>query len=275
MKTNTRASPEVRSYRPGDETALVDLWARAYADYGGSVPKTPEYWRWCVLERPGLEAEDIVILEENRTVTAYGVLGQKDTSVGLGGTVLELAVEPSVSSKERARYASLLISVLEARSRERGDQVFEASVPSNEAALVRALTAAGFKAEKSDSLQLVIVDAAGLMRKILERRISELPDTPVSFGLNFAKSEHRPLPLQRVRVELSPTSVHVEESKQRATCEVYTDLSSLLDIIFRRQDVDRVLRGGRIRAEPVDRTEALIAFLRLLVIRSNWYIPSV
>jgi len=276
MNTSDNAELSVRSYQHGDEETLIDLWARAYSDYGGHVPKNPEYWRWCVLERPGVEAEDVVLLEHQDTLIAYGVLGRKESPVGPGGTVLELAVEPSLTPAERTRSVSQLISVLEERSRARGDEIFEVSVPSTEQFMVGALEAADFKPEKSDSMQLVIVDVMGLMQKILERRGSEIAAIPAqSFAFIIQQEEYRALPLGRIRMELSSSGVSVEESAVDADFEVVAELSSLLDIIFRRDDVANIIRDDRIRVQPETGADALARLLRLLAIRSNWYTPSV
>ena len=276
MKTGDQAGLAIRSYRHGDEETLIDLWARAYGDYGGHVPKTPEYWRWCVLDRPGIDAEDIVLLEREDTVIAYGVLGRKDTPIGPEGTVLELAVEPSLSPAERTRNVSRLISVLEERSRARGDEVFEASVPSTERTLVKPFQTAGFKAEKSDSLQLVIVDVMRLMKQILDRRSAEIAvGAAGSFAFTFQQDEQRTLPLERIRIELCSAGVNIEESATDADYEVVATLSSVLDIILRRDEVDNVLRHGGIRVQPETGAEELARLLQLLVLRSNWYIPNI
>ena len=276
MDMSDNAELSVRTYRHGDEQSLVELWARAYSDYGGHVPKTPEYWRWCVVDRPGIEAEDIVLLESGSTLVAYGVLGRKDSPVGPGGSVLELAVEPSLPAAERSLSLAQLIAVLEERSRARGDEIFEVSVPDTEQFMVRALEAADFKPEKSDSLQLVIVDLIGLIRKILARRTAEITAMPArSFALTVEQEEYRSLPLGRIRISFSGADVSVEESGEDADHEAILNLPSLLSLIFRREDVESLLRSAAIRLQSPTESVPFADMLRLLAIRGNWYTPWV
>ena len=85
----TGAPLTLRTFTAGDEPALVDLWNRAHAALGGHVPRTVDYWRWCILERPGVGPEDILILAGSHGPLAYGALAP-------GGMVLESGAGPPV-----------------------------------------------------------------------------------------------------------------------------------------------------------------------------------
>ena len=56
----------LRSYRPGDEPQIVKLWNDHYAGYAGLSTRTVEYWRWSILERPGLSPQDVLLVEFHR-----------------------------------------------------------------------------------------------------------------------------------------------------------------------------------------------------------------
>lgn len=66
---------KVRNFEDGDEIEFVRLFERVYADYGGFVLKTPEYWRWCCLERPDVKRDGIfVVVGEDEKVVGYVVV---------------------------------------------------------------------------------------------------------------------------------------------------------------------------------------------------------
>jgi hypothetical protein len=67
----------IRAFVPGDEPRLADLWNRAYGGYAGHVPRTVAYWRWCILGRPGLVADDVLVATlAGDAAAGYGVLGR-------------------------------------------------------------------------------------------------------------------------------------------------------------------------------------------------------
>ena len=85
-----------------DETALVELWTRAHTAYGGHVRRSVDYWRWCVLARPGVEPADILMATRDDGVpVGYGVLAG-------GGVVIEFAIDPSLIGEAREVVAEQL-----------------------------------------------------------------------------------------------------------------------------------------------------------------------
>ena len=73
----TRPSEEytIRTYLPGDETALVLLFNNQNATLAGFVPRTVEYWRWCCLKRPDVDEEGIIIAKKGDKIVGYCVIG--------------------------------------------------------------------------------------------------------------------------------------------------------------------------------------------------------
>lgn len=265
----------IRCYQSGDENSLTELWESAHADFGGYVPKTPEYWKWCIVDRPGVEPEDILILEHGERVVAYAVLAQKKDANGYIGTVLEFAIEPSLSTRKRKFFVNKLIVEIEKRSRYRGDELLNLMVPSKDTAVVSALEKAGYRAEALDVFQLVIVDLVLLLKLILDQRKNSLPaGQSSSFRFAIQPGYYRYCPYESVRIELGPEP-EVEESTSNADYTVYTDLSTLTDIIFRRSNFNNAVKNNSMNIKPEDGTEAVRSLFQVLSLKSDWYLPTV
>jgi hypothetical protein len=274
---NTKSRPYLysRCYQPGDESILVTLWESAYARFGGYVPKTPDYWKWCVVERPGVETEDIIILEHKKRIVAYAVLAQNTGTNGNTGTILEFAVEPSLPVKSRRFITGRLVTEIEQRSRSRGDDLLDLTVPNDDVTTVNVLEQAGYRSEALDIFQLVIVDLVLLLRIILDQHIKSMPPgIESSFRLALQPGYYRYCPYQSVHIRLWPTLV-IEDSESDADYKIYTDMSVISDIIFRRSDFDCALGNKKIRIEPQDGTDAVRSLFELFTINSEWYLPTV
>ncbi len=275
MNSSIQSGLRLRTYQSGDESSLVELWKAAHTNVSGYVPKTPEYWKWCVIDRPGIEPEDIFILERGKRIYAYAVLARKKDSSGYSGTILEFAIDPSASNSQRMKIAHDLITATEERSRLRGDELLNFGASSKDDIIVRALERRGYKPESQDVFQLVIVDLLVLLRQILSKRNSAMPSrNSSSFRLDLQPGNYRYCPYKKVRIELHSDPV-VEESTSDADYIVSTDLSTLADIIFRRDNFDNALRSDKIRVESEDCIEAVRYLFQTLRLKSEWYLPTV
>jgi hypothetical protein len=271
----------LRRYQPGAESELVELWNRTHALYGGHVPRTVDYWRWCILARPGVEADDVIILaadEEAAPVVAYGVLGP-------GAAVLELAIDDGLVGEEREAVAARLVEALEDRCRVRGDEAIAMELPGNDGPLGRAMVAAGYRPEATGSRQLVIVDLALLLEELLAHRAPRLPHgwSP-SFRVEIEPGAYHFCPQRRLLVRVGPPAqVTVLEGEgaaggdpaaASADCRLRTDISTLTDLIFNRVEVEAVLAGSDLTVEPAERAQDVRTLLNLLVVKSSWYTPN-
>ena len=275
MKSKNLSALNIRTYQTGDEEQLVKLWDSAHTNYGGYVPKTPEYWRWCVVQRPGVEAEDILILEQEKHILAYAVLAQRTETRGYTGTILEFAIGPWLPAAERKLVASELIAEVEKRSRLRGDELLNLMVPCEDEVVVKVLGKAGYKAEALEVFQLVIVDLVLLLRRILDKRKVILSSTQFSsFRIALQPGYYRYCPYESVRIELRPEPL-VEESTFDADYTVFTDLSTITDIIFRRDSFNHALSTNKIKIKPENGVEPVRTLFQLLTLNSEWYLPTV
>lgn len=88
----------VRHYEKGDEKEIVRVFNEVYEAYGGVVPRTVEYWRWCCLKRPDVEENGIfLVVDQKSRVVGYAVVGST-------GNIWEFC-----ASGDKEEVASLLI----------------------------------------------------------------------------------------------------------------------------------------------------------------------
>jgi len=262
------SSLTIRNYHSGDEQALVAMWNLAYACYGGYVSRSPEYWRWCILERPGVSPQDLIILQCEGDILGYGVLGPK-------GAVLELTLDLKLSSRKREKMATRLIMALEERSRIRGDEIMHFKLPYTDEPVCRALKHAGYREERGESFTVAIVDVFSLLAKILCHRESRIPKgwSP-TFLLEISSGNYRFPVYQRLRINIESRMVEkVDRMGVTADYTVDTDLSTLTDIIFRRTTFDQALTTGGIIVHPTSGLWEVRTLVSLLTLESPWYTP--
>lgn len=257
----------VRGYREGDEAPLNDLRARAYSDYSGPVRKTADQWRWCILERPGILPDDVVVVDGDSGVAGYGVLGPR-------GRVLELALEPDLDGNERRKLAGELLTALENRSRERGDESLTIHVPEIDQTLLHALRGHDYRPiGQSESLQWVIVDLAGLIRRVLSHRrgdasVGQCKDTL----LRLQPGNYHFCPHDRIGIHFN-SEIEVVVAPERSDYDVTIDLdmSTFTDLFFGMSKFESSVADGGLRVDPPSAVECAKSLFALLILRKPWY----
>lgn len=263
----------MRPFAPGDEAQLVALWNAAYAAYAGYVHRTVSYWRWCVLDRPGLVPADIVVLDDAaRRPVGYGVLGPTDS-------VLELALDPGLTGAPREAAAERLTQALEARCRARGGEAISFMLPDADDAIQRGLTRAGYRAERMPALTSTIVDVAALFESLLRHRASQIPPgLPRAFRVRVERGAGRTPAVLVTHIELAPQITVVREtpeaSARAADCTVATDLATLNRVVFRIETFDAALAARRLTVQPPTTAAAARTLLGLVTLAAPWFTPA-
>lgn len=270
-------SYRIRTYEPGDETELVALANLAYGPYGGHVERTVELWRWSILARPGVTAADILVLEragEEGALRGHAVLGP-------GGTVLELCLDPELTGEARGAAAAALVAALEERCRSRGLETISFELPRLDGRVRQHLLGEGYREEESLALQVILVDVPGALRRILQHRRGRLPHgwSP-TFLIELAPGHYRSLAVRRIRVR--PGEEEVEVAVEVAAdpapgrepdVTVGIDLSTLTDIMLRRDTFEAAHAAGRITVRPPAAEQDARTLFDFLVLKSPWYSP--
>jgi len=267
------AELRLRHFRASDDQALVALAGRALGPYGGHVERSLEHWRWSILDRPGIEPEaDVLVLATAADeIRGYGVLAAD-------GTVLELFLDPVLVGDERAGAASRLIAGLEARARERGLEMIRLEQPRIDGRMREALAAAGYREEESSSLQVILVDVAEAIRRILLHRQGRAPHGwHPRFVLELAPGFYRPHPTKALLVTIGEEGTVAVNENPPASIDrdvtIAMDLSCLTDLILRRTTFDQARGEARIAVHPPAGEQDARTLCDFLALRTPWYSP--
>jgi len=261
---NTR----IRSYREGDAVALVRLWNAAHREYGGYVPRTLAYWNWCVLHRPKVSVDDVLVIEEGGAILGYGVLGPKNY-------VLELAIEPTLSRRRMGETATTLCNALEKRARAKGDHPLYMAVPARNLALCEALRACDYVEGKGEFFNVTIVNPVALMRQVLEYRHNIIPrGWAKTFLLEFANGYYRFNPFPKVYVQIgNDLTVTPITTEPPVDCRINMSLSIFAEMIFQRLTFESAIESGQVTVTPHSELDAAQQLVRLITLPAPWYSP--
>ncbi len=263
-------SSQIRDYRPGDESPIVELSNRSLATYAGWVPRTVENWRWSILGRPGIRTADVFVLESDGKVGAYAVLSQD-------GGVLDFVVDPARRRGTRRAYIKEMVRALEDRARSRDCDALMFSLPASDRLVDETLRAAGYVTERSDYYSIGILNPQVLLQQLLAARDSRLRSLRLgTLTFELTPGQYPFLLMTRLLVRLQPT-VLVEDRSHAVECPsdavIRIDLSSLTELIFCRVSVDSLLAGSQLQIEPGASAAEAREFLNALVIDADWHLP--
>jgi len=83
----------VRTFLEGDEFSISTIFENCYEKFSGYVPRTPQYWRWFNLSRPGVNAGDVLVATENDLVVGC-------MTVCPGGEICDPCYDPGGDGKK-------------------------------------------------------------------------------------------------------------------------------------------------------------------------------
>jgi ribosomal protein S18 acetylase RimI-like enzyme len=264
----TVSNLKIRKFCEEDALALVTLWNNAHREYGGYVPRTASYWNWCILSRPGVLFDDILVSYEGSTILGYGVIDLK-------GYVLELAIEPTLPIRRRKEIAAMLCDALEKRARAKGIPAIYMYVPSGDQAVCEVLRASEYGEASGGFSNMMIVNPVKLIQRVLEYRRKSIPQGwERTFLLEFSNGHYRFNPFPKVYVqirnELTVTPVTTDQS---ADCRINLSLSVFAELIFNRLTFQSAITSGEIAVAPRSEVYGAQQLLSLVTLRGPLYSP--
>jgi hypothetical protein len=251
----------VRSFRGGDEELVVGLFNKVYAGYGGYVPRTVEYWRWCCLRRPDVDERGVFLAFDGERLCGYVVAGSS-------GNIWEYCV---ANGQEMA--ARMLLSEALKYLESLGVSSVNINVP-RDAGVAAALAEAGFGEVAPERMFITTLSPASLVRALVsswkgglfgasdEAFAVRLRGVPVGVGSEFS-----------VKVG-GGGKVEVSEGCL-AEASVVIDLGFLdfLSFLFDGSSAGRLLLAGRLRVRPFRKFRVALRFLSALRPTSSWFFP--
>jgi hypothetical protein len=253
------SSFSVRTFKAGDEEGIVELFNRVYGRYGGFVPRTVEYWRWCCLERPDVKEEGVFLALRGDRLRGYLVAGSS-------GNIWEFCVDEG----EREVAGFLLDEAL--RYFEKiGVSSVNVNVP-RDAGIVENLRKAGFGEVPAERMFVTALNPAALVQALAAPRKNEVADKDDEFGFRLHDVPYGVETEFSVKVNAGKVEVS-EGSSSAPSVVVELGFMDLLSILFEGVSPGRMLITRRMKVRPFWKFGAVLGFLSAIRLRGSWYFP--
>ena len=96
----------VRNFKDEDIGEIVRIFGDYNVKFAGFIPRTPEVWKYLILDRPGLSKKGIFVAELDEKVVGYVVVGFKKMGGAKVATIYELCAKNMVIASELLNVAS-------------------------------------------------------------------------------------------------------------------------------------------------------------------------
>jgi predicted acetyltransferase len=251
----------VRTFKEGDEDSIVKLFNTVHQDYGGFVPRTTEYWKWCCLERPDVDEKGtFLVCTEDEVLLGYLVAGSS-------GNIWEFCV-----SEDNQYVSELLLAEATKYLDMLGASEITVNVPPTPG-VRSALCAKGFDEAAGTGLFATTLNPTALLQALIgpqETLLTKefkdtftvnLHDTP--YGVNGTFS----LKIENDSATVSPTP------QQKNSIVIETEFMNFLSILLGESNPTQMLLTGKIKVKPFWKFHAVLKILQMLRLRDPWFFP--
>jgi len=252
----------IRNYKEGDEVQLTRLFNAVYRDYGGFVPRTPEFWRWCCLDRPDVEKEGIMVVVFKEKIVGYVVVGKS-------GNIWELCFDRAHNSE--VLVSSILEKAVEYLTRA-GVESVTLNLPSEDFVVREACGKLGFVEVPSEKMFLSVLD----FRQFLELLCSVKKERLIGFNENFLISfKDAPFWISpRILVRIENGETKIEEGNQPHEALIETDIGTFTSILFGTTNPWWALLRFELKIRPLRKIRRVLKWFSLLRLKDTWFFPS-
>lgn len=267
MGTSKSNGYNLRTYRLGDEAELTSLFSKVYGYFIGFVPRTLEYWKWCIQLRPNLEKEGIAVVTKVNNIVGYAAIEKL-------GNILELCYDPSYEGK--TIVTMLLNWCVEYVNRHGGNSII-LNAPVQDDIARRVCQELGFSEQPFTyavgTLFFRVTDFPQLLRKIVreKEKVEKGIDETILIKLRkvpFWCDDHVILRVREGRIAV------LEEKTEKPTINIDADVSTISLCIFgsHRKLYEEILKR-QLKIRPFWKIPGAVKIFSCLQIRSPWYIP--
>jgi hypothetical protein len=254
---------ELRNFVEGDEEKIVKLFNDIYGRFGGYVPRTVEYWRWCCLKRPDVRRDGIFLVFDKETGNIEGYV-----VAGLSGNIWELCSRP-----DHEDVALILLDKAVRFLEEMDISLVNVNVPKSDEVLNEACSKMGFDRVNVHKMfvgvlsfrkliSLLVRDRAETLSKKFEEKICiKVKDAPFWIEKAIFVSVHNGgFDVDEVPL-LSPT------------ISIQTDAKTLSSILFGVLSPWRALLSFRVSVKPFWKIPRIMNFLCSIRLGDSWFWP--
>ena len=250
----------VRTFREGDEAEVVRLFNEVYGLYGGFVPRTEEYWRWCCLERPDVAREGVFLAFDGERLCGYAVAGSS-------GNIWELCVADGETEVARALLAEA-VKYLEGL----GVSSANVNVP-RDSSVAEDLLEAGFGEVAPERMFVTTLSPASLVRTLAASRREMFAG--VSDGVYGFQLRGAPAGIGDVfSVRFKGGAVEVFENfPGQASVVAELGFMDFLSVVFGRSGAGRLFLVGKLQVRPFWKLRTVLKLLSVVRLSGSWFFP--
>jgi len=259
--TEKTSNYELRTFRDGDEIKIVQLFEKNYSNYGGYTLRSPEYWRWCCLQRPDMEKEGILIAldKKSKEIVGYAVVGKS-------GSLWELSYDPNNNGEE---LVSLLLDKATAYLEQAGAASINFTAPQKDRIIQKVCKEHGFTVGKPPKMFLSVLNfqrlvsllannkADELTAKFNESILIELTDAP--FWIN-----------DTIFLQINPNGITVDQKRRTPTIQLQTDCMTFSSLLFENTTPFNAFIHLKLKIKPLLKIMTMLKLLSNLRIGAEW-----
>jgi len=240
---------------------IAHLFNRIYKDFAGFVPRTPEYWVWCCLNRPDVNEESVVIVNNGEKIVGYAVVGKS-------GNVWELCYDPMYNGK--TIVSKLLNWALDYLRKVGSDSVvLDAPVKDN---VVREICQELDFVETTPAPMFVsVMDFPNLICEILRSR-KEMLDINGVFRFRLKDCPSWCKDSFCIHVGENEASVK-EEVVDNPEIVIDADMSTLFSCILGTENLFKAIITSKVHLHPFWKIRKFLKLFSLLRIKHPWFKP--
>lgn len=250
----------VRSFEDGDEAGIVRVSNVAYSNYGGYTPKSPEYWRWCCLERPDVTKEGVIVALDkmNKTTVGYVVAGKS-------GNLWEMCYDPNENGKEIvAQLLEKAISYLE----NQGAASITFNALKDDKVVKDFCEKNGFSVSPTPQMFLSALNIQSLVTSLANYKAAELVRFDEELLIKISKA---PFWIDdTVTMKINANGISISNLKGKPTIEVKVDYLTLSSMLFGKTSPTRRFARSQLKVAPLSKLSTALKILSELRINSKW-----
>jgi hypothetical protein len=251
----------IRTYRTGDEISIVRLFNSTFNEYSGFVPRSPQYWNWCCLQRPDVSKEGIIVVTQQEKVVGYAVAGKS-------GNIWEMCYDRTCDGE--IVVTKIIARMLDYLASEKVDSVL-LNFPTNDKVVRKICERFNFAESPPEYMFISILNFSSLINEILKDSVEkqkvngdflfQLKNLPQSFSNNFYLDIHN-------------GNVTITDKAERPP-EIILDVdgSTLISCIFSRKNVLKNILSSKIHVHPFWKIGKVMKLFLLMQNNSPWFMP--
>jgi putative sterol carrier protein len=252
---------KIRTFIEGDENSIVQLFNSTFQEYAGFVPRTPEYWNWCCLQRPDVAKEGIFIATQNERIVGYAVAGKS-------GNIWEMSYDKTCDGE--IIVTKIIGRVMDYLESEKADSIL-INFPTDDKIVRKVCNKLNFAESPPEYMFISVLDfplffdevvrSLDNKEKLSGKFLFKLKNLPASFNNSFC-------------IDIGNKEVTItEKAVQNPEVTIDIDASTLLSIVLGDRGVLGATLTSKIRFYPFWKIGKVMRLFSMLQNKSPWFMP--